>query len=306
MDFRWGVTEIPGVSPGQPRSNGELTATGFFRLFLALLLVLPPGVLHGQQLIRSGGASPPPAAAGFANQIFVRSPEGGLVPATPGQPALQVQIVDANGVPVPAAEVAFKLPVQSGLTFEGGLLQAALLSDDRGFANSPEAFWPEGVSQATVRVLASANGVSAGAVIRLRKSGPRPVQPVAPPVSPSRIENTIATPRPYTSVPKPAAAPPPPKAQTPFEEAAAREQAAVSRPIKEVSPGASGQPYVTVKKRGSGPSKTTVILLLVGAAAAGGALGVALAGGGSSSNSSGASPGQSLSVGNPSITVGSQ
>ncbi|HEY3454588.1 MAG TPA: hypothetical protein VGK64_08295 [Bryobacteraceae bacterium] len=215
-----------------------------------------------------------------------------LPPAPAGAEAtLQVRVLESSGsrflvevtdgaAPVAGAAVAFRLPDSDPIgTFADGSHAAVVYTDTNGRARVDGIHWNRTSGSATVRITAAKGGAHAGLILD---------QAISTSVVPVPVAKTV----PQPGVLKPAVQT---KVVTP--------PASVARSGAS-TPAAAEPPHVSVTSASPGEAphssskKWLVIALLAGAAGAGAAFAM------KGKSSSPAAPAPSLSIGNPSISIG--
>jgi len=214
----------------------------------------------------------PPTQAGSEGTLQVRVLESS------GSRFL-VEVTDAAAAPVAGAAVAFRLPDSDPIgTFADGSHAAVVYTDTNGRARVDGIHWNRTSGVATVRITAAKGGAHAGLILD---------QAISTSVVPVPVAKTV----PQPGVLKPVQA----KVET-LPASVARSGASV--------PVASEPPHVSVTRASPGEAphssskKWLVIALLAGAAGAGAAFAMK----GKSASPAASAP--SLSIGNPSISIG--
>lgn len=193
-----------------------------------------------------------------------------------------VEVTDGAGAPATGAAVAFRLPESDPAgTFSDGSHAAVVYTDINGRAQVSGIRWDRASGAATVRITAAKGAAHAGLIVE---------QPIA--------TNVVAVPV-AKAVPQPGVVKPPPAKPMKAEPVAIAHSGAAA-PIASPPP----EPSVSVTNASPGEAphsskKWLVILLLAGAAGAGAAF--AFKGKGAAATPSA----PSLSIGNPSISIGS-
>ena len=191
-----------------------------------------------------------------------------------------VEVTDGAAAPTAGAAVAFRLPDSDPIgTFADGSHAAVVYTDVNGRAQIAGIHWNRASGVATVRITAAKGAAHAGLILEQAISTsvvPVPVAKAAPqPGVPKTSETKTMTPAPITVAHSGASAPP----------------AAAPPPTVSVTNASPGEAPHSSKK-------WLVIALLAGAAGAGAAFAMRGKGG------SAAAPAPSLSIGNPSISIG--
>ena len=241
--------------------------------FLSLVLIPLIAVLP----IR---AQLPPAPSNTEATLQLR-----MVESSPNKFA--VEVVDGAAKPAAGAAVAFRLPdTDPSGTFADGSHAAVVYTDINGRAQIGGIQWNRSSGVASVRITAAKGAGHAGLIVE---------QPIAP--------NVVAVPV-AKAVPQPAVAQPgvlqPPPAKIVKAEPIAVAHSGASTPVAPAPP-----PSVSVTNTKASPGETAhsskkwlVVLLVAGAAGAG----AAFAFKGKGVSAAPAAP--SLSIGNPSISIG--
>ena len=237
----------------------------FFSSLLSIVLIPLIAVLP----IR---AQLPPAPAGAEATLQVRVLES-------SGSRFMVEVTDGAAAPVAGAAVAFRLPDNDPIgTFADGSHAAVVYTDTNGRARVDGIHWNRTSGVATVRITAAKGGAHAGLI----------------------LDQAIST----SVVPVPVAkAAPQPGVLKPVQVKVATPPASVARSGASAPP-ASEPPHVSVTSASPGEAphssskKWLVLLLVAGAAGAGAAFAM------KGKSSSPAAPAPSLSIGNPSISIG--
>ena len=271
-------------------------------ILLASILIAPPG---WSQTMSS-------AAASSSLQIKVVDSDGPVaVAGATGAKGYFLQVTDANGMPVPEAAVAVRLP-ESGATglFADGSHSAVVYTDSSGRAHVGGIQWAATPGPMAIRVTASKGEDHAGILIeQTLTTGAAASQPgisetVPGPSSPPRLEpapalaavsnnNEAADVAPLNTI------------VTGPDPAPIRPALRAMAPTPGVSVLRTGTPSVSVSTDGSGPAyhgsfnKKWIWIGLTIAAAAGAAYAMSSVKAGSTSSSS-----SSISIGAPSVSVG--
>jgi hypothetical protein len=236
--------------------------------FLSLVLIPLIAVLP----IR---AQLPPAPAGTETTLQLR-----IVESSANK--FMVEVTDGAAVPAAGAAVAFRLPdTDPAGTFADGSHATVVYTDINGRAQVAGIQWNRGSGLATVRITAAKGAAHAGLIVE---------QPIA--------ANVVAVPVPK-AVPQPGILQPPPAKIVKAEPIPVAHSGA-STPVAAAPP-----PSVSVTNTNASPGETAhsskkwlVVLLVAGAAGAG----AAFAFKGKGASAAPAAP--SLSIGNPSISIG--
>jgi len=214
----------------------------------------------------------PPAPAGAEATLQVRVLESS------GSRFL-VEVTDAAAAPVAGAAVAFRLPDSDPIgTFADGSHATVVYTDTNGRARVDGIHWNRTSGSATVRITAAKGGAHAGLILDQA-------------ISTSVVPVPVAKTAPQPGVLKPVQA----KVVTPAASVARSGASA---------PASSEPPHVSVTSASPGEAphssskKWLVLLLVAGAAGAGAAFAM------KGKSASSAAPTPSLSIGNPSISIG--
>ncbi|HEY6987528.1 MAG TPA: hypothetical protein VH369_04040 [Bryobacteraceae bacterium] len=222
---------------------------------------------------------PPPSSGAEATlQVRVLESSGSrfLVEVTAGAAA---PIGDWAAAPVAGAAVAFRLPDTDPIgTFADGSHAAVVYTDTNGRARVEGIHWNRTSGSATVRITAAKGGAHAGLILD---------QAISTSVVQVPVAKTVPQPGVLKPVQTKIATPPAPVARSGASAPAAQEPPHVS--VTSASPGEASH---------SSSKKWLVIALLAGAARAGAAFAM------KGKSSSPAAPAPSLSIGNPSISIG--
>jgi hypothetical protein len=226
----------------------------------------------------------PPAPAGTGATLQLRMVESSAN-------KFMVEVTDGAAVPAAGAAVAFRLPdTDPAGTFADGSHATVVYTDINGRAQVAGIQWNRTSGVATVRITAAKGGAHAGLIVE---------QPIAANV----VAVPVARAVPQPAVAQPAVAQPgvlQPPAKIVKAEPIAVAHSGASTPVAPAPP-----PSVSVTNTSASPGETThsskkwlVILLVAGAAGAG----AAFAFKGKGASAAPAAP--SLSIGNPSISIG--
>src|SRR5579875_3373654 len=133
---------------------------GFLPVLLSALLITSP--LTAQPL---PGPDAPVAADSI--QLRLMSPaDNGIQVNSLSARGLEVQVIDAAGMPVPDAAVAFRLPdTGAGGTFPDGSHSIVRYTDNAGRAASPAIHWNSTPGPASVRITAAKGAGHAGLLL---------------------------------------------------------------------------------------------------------------------------------------------
>jgi hypothetical protein len=190
-----------------------------------------------------------------------------------------VEVTDGAAAPVAGAAVAFRLPDTDPIgTFADGSHAAVVYTDTNGRARVEGIHWNRTSGSATVRITAAKGGAHAGLILD---------QAISTSVVQVPVAKTVPQPGVLKPVQTKIATPPAPVARSGASAPAAQEPPHVS--VTSASPGEASH---------SSSKKWLVIALLAGAARAGAAFAM------KGKSSSPAAPAPSLSIGNPSISIG--
>jgi hypothetical protein len=227
----------------------------------------------------------PPAPSGTEATLQLRMVESSAN-------KFMVEVTDGAAVPATGAAVAFRLPdTDPAGTFADGSHATVVYTDINGRAQVAGIQWNRTSGVASVRITAAKGAAHAGLIVE------QPITPnvVAVPVAKAVPQPAVLQP----AVPQPGILQPPP-AKIVKAEPIAIAHSGASTPVAPAPP-----PSVSVTNTNASPGETThsskkwlVVLLVAGAAGAG----AAFAFNGKGASTSPAAP--SLSIGNPSISVG--
>jgi hypothetical protein len=273
----------------------------FQLLSVVLASILAIGPVSAQSPVPSS------SAAGANLQIHVVESDGAQVaPNSRSVKGFVVDITDAAGAPVPDAAVVVRFPETGSTgTFADGTHAAVSYTDQAGRAHISGIQWSAVSGSIPIKVTATKGSVHAGILIEQTLAGipnSKPTEPVLPqaaPAPPPISQDSLSAAS--ETKPEPALASPAPKVSV-------QQPGAVGHPSRALSASApaSVAPMVSVtngpthQKVHSGGGKAKWIILA--AVAVGAGAGVAMAGKGKSGSSSSSTP--SISIGQPTISVG--
>jgi hypothetical protein len=248
-----------------------------FSSFLSLVLIPLIAVLP----IR---AQLPPAPSGTEATLQLR-----IVESSANK--FMVEVTDGAAAPAAGAAVAFRLPdTDPAGTFADGSHAAVVYTDINGRAQVAGIQWNRASGTATVRITAAKGAAHAGLIVE---------QPIAPNVVAVPVAKAVPQPAVAQPVPQPGVLQPPP-AKIVKAEPIPIAHSGASTPVAPAPP-----PSVSVTNTSASPAETghsskkwLVVLLVAGAAGAG----AAFAFKGKGASAAPAAP--SLSIGNPSISIG--
>jgi hypothetical protein len=271
----------------------------FASILLSSLLVLKP--LWAQ--------SPPPVA-GTELQIHVQDSARIFARAIPQDArGFTIQVTDMTGAGAADAAVVVRLPDDGAMgAFSDGAHSAIVYTDTAGIAHFAPISWNAPSGGVTLKITATKGDAHAGMLLD-GSIGSAPASIPATVTPAARVDTEIPAtvskkePAVVVSPAQPTIAPPQPGA------AQSTERALLPSPVVSVAP---SEPKVSVINRGvrdkqdrvdtSGSHKKWIILAVVIAAGAG--AGIALAGKGKSSSSSSSSSSTGVSIGSPTVSVG--
>lgn len=264
---------------------------------LVLIPILVTAPLSAQQ--------PPPAPtpeASVVNALQLRlvGDEDNLAPTGSLAKGLVIAVTDGNGVPVPDAAIAFRLPDDGATgTFADGTHAAIAYTDQTGRARINDIHWGSTPGVVEMRVTVSKGVAHAGILLEetLTSSSSQPTRAQA--LSNDAVPARIPTPPPAVPAGTSSSSAPAQPTIT-VQSAAAPEMTSPNH----LTSSSSDEPRITIasdpaQKKHGGKGKWILLALV----AAGAGAGVAMAGHGKSKSSGSSAPG--LSVGQPSISVGS-
>jgi hypothetical protein len=232
----------------------------------------------------------PPAPSGTEATLQLRMVESSAN-------KFMVEVTDGAAVPAAGAAVAFRLPDSDPAgTFGDGSHAAVVYTDINGRAQVAGIQWNRASGVASVRITAARGAAHAGLIVE---------QPIAPNVVAVPVANAVAQP----AVAQPAVAQPavtqPGVLESPAAKIVQAEPLAIAHSGASTPVAPAPPPSVSVTNTKASPGETVhsskkwlVVLLVAGAAGAG----AAFAFKGKGASAAPAAP--SLSIGNPSISIG--
>jgi hypothetical protein len=196
-----------------------------------------------------------------------------------------VEVTDGAALPTAGAAVAFRLPDTDPTgTFADGSHAAVVYTDINGRAQITGIRWSQSSGVATVRITAAKGAAHAGLIVE---------QPIAAGVVPVPVAKVVARP----AVIQPGVLQPPPTKIVKAEPVAIAHSGA-STPVAVAPPPSVSVTNASPGEQPHSSKKWLVILLLAGA----GGAGAAFAFKGKGASAAPAAP--SLSIGNPSVSIG--
>ena len=287
-----------------------ISISPFVSLVLIPLLAISP---LGAQYPAAGGSAPVTDSAAVQD-LQLRVVDGDASETRAGTPAVKgftVEVTDSAGAPVADAAIAARLP-DSGPTgvFADGTHAAIVYSDAAGRARITGIRWGETPGLVALRVTATKGTSHAGILVEQTLTGTETHVATAVPTSAATATPASAPPPvSVTVVPRPRA-----PAELPAQGATAQlspkalppiaATKTIAKPVAAQETPTTPPPAVTVTNTapGEAPHKSHAKWLILALVAAGAGAGVAMAGKGKSSSPS--APAATLSIGNPTISVG--
>jgi len=262
--------------------------SSFLSLVLIPLIAVSP---IRAQLPAPSTAAPAPAATEVTLQLRVLESSANK---------FAVEVTDGAALPTAGAAVAFRLPDTDPTgTFADGSHAAVVYTDINGRAQITGIRWSQSSGVATVRITAAKGAAHAGLIVE---------QPIAPGVVPVSVAKVVPQPvvnqpgvnQPGVNQPgvnQPGVLQPPPT-KTVKAEPIAIAHSGASTPVAPAPPPSVSVTNASPGEQPHSSKKWLVILLVAGAAGAG----AAFAFKGKGASAAPAAP--SLSIGNPSVSIG--
>jgi hypothetical protein len=266
-----------------------------FRTPLIPLVLVP--LLIGQPVWAQAAISPASGERGEGEvlQLRVVSPDSTRISANSHSQGFTIQVTDSQGVPVPEAAVAFRLP-DSGASgiFPDGSHSAVVYTDSAGIARVDSIQWSETPGTAPIRITANKDNAHAGLLVE-QTLVPPGVSPLIAAAEPVRSAPSLPSP----AVPPVAALRAAPSVSV--ESIGRRGTPALDSSFRRSETEPSVSVVSSSETNSIGGSKKKWIILGIVIAAGAGA-GFAFANKGKSSSTAAAS--SSISFGSPTVSVG--